>query len=103
VAEFVTERVVLAEVQDEWPVVWAADLDTSDSAGIWEETWGGDGTDGAVLRCDVDRDGDWTTGIEIARDETAWLGSENPKVTEGLEMAFVVQDGSWEDGIEGAK
>jgi hypothetical protein len=84
-------------------MVWATDLDTYNPARVWEKTGGRDCAGGAVLRCDINRDGDWTAGVEVAGDETAWLSCEDPEVAEGLEVTFVVEDGGWEDGIEGAE
>jgi hypothetical protein len=39
-------------------------------------------------------------GINVSRDEAARFSGNDPEMTEGLEMRFIVQDCSWKDRIE---
>jgi hypothetical protein len=49
-------------------VVWTADFDSSDTAWVWEEAWGGDGVSVADVVGDCDRNGDWAASVKVARD-----------------------------------
>ncbi|KAK5279337.1 hypothetical protein LTR16_007775, partial [Cryomyces antarcticus] len=75
---------VVREVEGDGPVVRAGDGDGGDGGEVREQAGSGHGVSGAGGEYDVDGQRQGAVRVEVANDEAARLGGEDPQVAEGL-------------------